>query len=81
MKRKGIDDSVIAIIRSISGADKILKKHSLIEDIGMDSLGLVTLLVTLEDKLGIELRESDMNPFDLKKVSDVIRLAKKYCEV
>ena len=36
-------------------------------------------MVTLEDDLKIELDESDMNPYDLIKVTDVIKLANKYC--
>ena len=81
MKKISIDKQVTDIIKSISGAEKVLKKHKLTDDIGMDSLSLVTLIVTLEDKLNIELDEADMNPYDLKTVSDVVKLAKKYCEV
>ena len=44
----------------------------------MDSLRLVTLLVTLEDTFGIRLDEADMDPFRLKTVEDVIDLAEKY---
>lgn len=39
---------------------------------------MVTLLVELEDALGIELDESDMNPFDLTTAEDVIALAERY---
>jgi acyl carrier protein len=53
----------------------------LAKDIGLDSLGMVTLLVMLEDEFRIELNESDMNPFDLLTVGDVIRLVEKYMEV
>lgn len=81
MKKENIEKQVIGIVKRISGAEKVLKKHTLIEDVGFDSLKMVTLVVTLEDELKIELDESDMNPYDLKKVSDVIKLAKKYCEV
>lgn len=47
-------------------------------DLHMDSLRLVTLLVTLEDTFGIRLDEADMDPFRLKTVEDVIDLAEKY---
>ena len=51
---------------------------TLLGDLQMDSLRLVMLLVTLEDTFGIELDESDMNPFALVTVQDVIALAQKY---
>ncbi len=50
----------------------------LIQDLGMDSLRMVMLLVTIEDTFEIELDESDMNPFSLITVQDVVNLAMKY---
>ncbi len=47
-------------------------------DLAMDSLRMVMLLITLEDTFEIELDESDMNPFSLITVQDVIDLAMKY---
>jgi len=47
-------------------------------DLSMDSLRMVMLLVTLEDTFEIELDESDMNPFALITVNDVIKLVMKY---
>lgn len=47
-------------------------------DLQLDSLRLVMLLVTLEDTFAIELDESDMDPFALVTVQDVIDLAEKY---
>ena len=51
---------------------------TLIGDLALDSLRMVMLLVTLEDTFEIELDESDMNPFALITVSDVISLVMKY---
>lgn len=47
-------------------------------NLSMDSLRMVMLLVTLEDTFEIELDESDMNPFSLITVQDVINLVMKY---
>lgn len=47
-------------------------------DLAMDSLRMVMLLITLEDTFEIELDESDMNPFSLITVQDVVDLAMKY---
>ncbi len=53
-------------------------ESSLDNDLGLDSLERVTLLVTLEDKLGSELAPQDMDLFSLQTVGDVIALAKRY---
>ena len=47
-------------------------------DLSLDSLRMVMLLVTLEDTFEIELDESDMNPFSLITVQDVVNLVMKY---
>ena len=63
-------------------ADLVLTKPApemtLLGDLQLDSLRLVMLLVTLEDTFAIELDESDMDPFALVTVQDVIDLAQKY---
>ena len=51
---------------------------TLTNDLALDSLRMVMLLVTLEDTFEIELDESDMNPFSLITVQDVINLVQKY---
>ena len=53
-------------------------EQTLMDDLNFDSLRLVMLLVALEDTFEIELDESDMNPFALITVSDVISLVMKY---
>ncbi|MBQ8331863.1 MAG: acyl carrier protein [Clostridia bacterium] len=53
---------------------------SLLGDLALDSLRMVTLLVMIEDTFGIELDEGDMNPFALLTVADVIRLVEVYAE-
>lgn len=75
----GIDESVIGIISEISDKTPIANNDTLQYDIGLDSLAMVMLLVSIEDTFGFELRESDMNPFDLVTVKDVIDLVKRYC--
>lgn len=72
---------VIDVIRELSDCEVINETDNLQEDIALDSLGMVTLLVAIEDAFSIELDESDMNPFDLVTVSDIIDLVEKYTEV
>lgn len=75
-----ITKKVIDILKELSGKKTIKQKDSLQHDIALDSLGMVMLLVEIEETFCIELDESDMNPFDLLTVSDVVELVKKYKE-
>ena len=71
---------VIGILEDLCGSKNEDVKLTLATDLALDSLRMVTLLLMLEDVLEIELKESDMNPFRLLTVSDVIALAEKYTE-
>lgn len=73
-----IFDNVRAILSELSGIDGICLEHKLQEDLGLDSLQMVTLLMMLEENFRITLDESDMNPFDLINVCHVVDLVKKY---
>lgn len=68
------------IISDISGVNEISLNDELQNDIGLDSLGLVTLLIELEKRFDIELNESDLIPFELTNVFDVVGLVNKYME-
>lgn len=61
------------VLDSVYDLDK-----KLIDDLSMDSFRLVLLLVNLEETFQIELDESDMNPFALITVRDVLNLVNKY---
>ena len=74
-----LNESVIEIIYNLCGDDNIELESRLQDDLGLDSLLMVTMLVVLEETFDVQLDESDMNPFDLVTVSDVIALAEKYC--
>ena len=73
-----VKEKVLSILTELSGSDEISENSSLLTDIHLDSLGMVTLLVELEDTFGITLDESDMNPFDLITAADVILLVEIY---
>ena len=73
-----VEEKVIEILKELSGEETINETDSLKEDIHLDSLGMVTLLVEIEDVFDIRLDESDMNPFDLITVQDVVNLVEKY---
>ena len=78
MNIETIKNQVIEMLEDICTEKIIDVSLSLLDDLSMDSLRMVMMLVMLEDTFGIELDESDMNPFALKKVEDVIFLAAKY---
>lgn len=73
-----IETQVIEILEDLC-AEKITDTSlHLISDLALDSLRMVMLLVMIEDVFDIELNESDMNPFELATVKDVINLVAKY---
>ena len=76
---EGIKEKVFEIIRDISEKEEIQETDSLETDVGLDSLKMVMLLIDIEESFEIELDESDMNPFDLQTVNDVIKLVERYC--
>ena len=71
-------EKVTEILKNLSGLEKIEKTQNLQNDLALDSLSLVTLLIEIEETFNITLDESDMNPFELTVVSDVITLVQKY---
>lgn len=71
-------ETVMKVIEELCDTPDIREEHTLTEDLGLDSLNMVILLVSLEEALGIVLDESDMNPYDLNTVKDVLNLAEKY---
>ena len=78
MNIETIKAQVIEILEDICTEKVTDPSTQLLEDFSMDSLRMVMLLVMLEDGFEIELDESDMNPFALVSVQDVIDLVVKY---
>ena len=71
-------EKVCVILSELSGIETICLEHELQSDLGLDSLQMVTLLMMLEENFQITLDESDMNPFDLVNVWQVVDLVEKY---
>ncbi len=74
-----IEEKVKGILCDLSGEQSVENTAHLQNNLALDSLKMVTLLVEIEDVFGIELDESDMNPFDLGSVQNVIDMVAKYC--
>lgn len=73
-----IFNKVTNILSELSGVKTICPQHELQNDLGLDSIQMITLLIMLEEKFRIVLDESDMNPFDIINVSNVVNLVEKY---
>lgn len=73
-----IEENVKDILFELTGEEVVDNGSHLQRDIALDSLMMVTMLIEIEDVFGIELDESDMNPFDLNTVQDVINMVAKY---
>ena len=73
-----IFEKISKILSELSGIEEIKPENDLKEDLALDSLSMITLLLEIEETFEIELDESDMNPFDLNNVEDVIDLVDKY---
>lgn len=71
-------DKITAILTELCGTDTVRPEDRLQADLGLDSLQMVTMLILLEDGFGIVFDESDMNPFDLATVGQVMALVGKY---
>lgn len=78
MNNEIIREQVIEILEDICATTVTDETATLQNDLQMDSLRMVMLLVMIEDTFDIELDESDMNPFALLNVQDVIDLVVKY---
>lgn len=75
-----IEKNVHKILDELSSKEHFTNKDKLL-DMGLDSLDMVTLLLDVEDTFGIVLDESDMNPYDLQTVEDIIHLVEKYDDI
>ena len=73
-----ISNKVTDILKELSSVETICLEQELQRDLGLDSLQMVTLLIMLEENFQIVLDESDMNPFDLVSVWQVVNLVEKY---
>lgn len=77
-----MDDEVMEklnnIISQMCGSVEVKRDDLLRDDLGFDSLMLVTLMVLLEDEFNIAFMVADLDPFALATVQDVEKLIKRY---
>ena len=73
-----LENKVIELLEELSLTEITEISATLLDDLGFDSLRLVMILVSIEETFDIQLDESDMDPFALLTVADVIELVRKY---
>ena len=73
-----VNERVITVLNSFSNKKDIQLQDRLQSDLGMDSRSMVMLLIEVEETFQIQIHESDMNPFDLNTVENVVRLVERY---
>ena len=73
-----VREKISEILSELTGIDTINTDDALQEDLGLNSIQMVTLLIMIEDNFNIFLDESDMNPYDLVYVYQVVDMVKKY---
>lgn len=73
-----VREKISEILSELTGIDTVDLEDGLQEDLGLNSIQMVTLLIMIEDNFNIFLDESDMNPYDLVYVYQVVDMVKKY---
>lgn len=56
--------------------EEITPKASFVDDLGADSLGLLEIVMSIEEEFGIEISDSDAKK--IKTVGDAMKYLKKY---
>ena len=74
-------EAVDNILMKLSFQDEIRENQILRDDLGFDSLGMVELMVALEEAFSIEFDAGDLDPERWNSVSDLYALIEKYVEV
>ena len=71
------DEKVIGCVTTLATVDEVFTGDHL-TSLGIDSLGMVELLVALEDLFGIAFDDSALNPDELTTVGSVIDLVRRH---
>mgnify|MGYP000968175452 CR=1 FL=1 len=69
------------VLLALSFLDEIHENQRLSDDLGFDSLGMVDVVLSLEEAFGIEINIDDLDPANFTLVSDVYALMEKYAGV
>ena len=76
MEREELRKKIQEIAEQTLGAQ--ISENENLKECGVDSLGLVTLVVGIEDELGFTFDDNDLQPENLQELADLIDLTGKY---
>lgn len=76
MNREEIKEKIIKIAEETIGA--YLQEDEPLMESGVDSLSLVTLVVSIEERFEIAFSDDDLQPENLRTLSSLISLTEKY---
>ena len=76
MKRKQLKEKIIKLAEETRGA--FLEEDESLKECGVDSLSLVTLVVAMEEAFGVSFSDDDLQPENLRALSDLVALTEKY---
>lgn len=77
---KSLNAEMNCIFFQLCGIPEVKASDSLKDDLGLDSLSMVTLMVMLEDEFHIEFLAADLDPYSLNTVQDVENLVYRYID-
>ncbi len=76
MNREEIKERIVKIAEETIGA--YLEEDEPLMESGVDSLSLVTLVVSIEEAFGVAFLDDDLQPENLRILSSLISLTEKY---
>ena len=76
MNREEIKARIVKIAEETIGA--YLEEDEPLMESGVDSLSLVTLVVSIEEAFGVAFLDDDLQPENLRTLSSLILLTEKY---
>ena len=76
MAEQAIKEKIVQIAEETIGVS--LQGIEGLQECGVDSLSLVTLIVSIEEAFNISFADDDLNPDTLRTVSSLVGLTEKY---
>ena len=76
MNREAIKQKIIKIAEVTIGV--YLQEDESLPESGVDSLSLVTLVVSIEETFGIAFLDDDLQPKNLRTLASLVSLTEKY---
>ena len=73
-----VKEIVYSCINKVVFVDDIEESNDLKEDLGLESLSLVSVIVEIEDSCNILFDDADLDPAGITSVYDLLKLTEKY---